>query len=515
MNIVLYKFAKRNNSTKRPTASDQSLAVTGIVLNDSASSVTQFKLSVPDVKQNVTRHLNRYNYCYIPDFARYYWINDWRYTNSGIWVADMIVDPLASWKEFISTGTGYISRTGNVTLVTDEYIPDNMYNGIAQYTTDSESLTMGHFTADPKGGCFVIGTVVTSQPEYGAVNYYLITLSQMNILVQNMVTTTAGVVPTDPNAWKTTSLGSDVLKSLASPMQYVVSCKWFPFHSPTDGPLTDIYLGQWATGAQGVKLVGDSSSSLNPFSGNNNDVYTYHNIDIPKIYPTTEGYGRIAQYPPFAKYTFISPTFGNVDLDPNVCCSRDNIIIDIVTNLITGQARTTLSYFGNPSDTAQSQNLQILSQNVVSLGIDINLSQVSTNYLDMAKATVDTAGNVVGAFLSPWNAANSVTNAVKSGLDAVAYAMSPNMSGNGVAGGTFWFDIDTVTIQAQFQHTTEKYPAEFGMPYNKVEQIGLHTGYFVQCTDFDPAIDFVFTQAILKNEHDVILQNLKEGVFLE
>ena len=519
MDIRLYRFNKKENSTKRPIALTPYYVVEGCTINNSASTVCHIALTLPSKpvidSQNVNTTYQNFNYVFIPVFNRFYWIRDWRYNGNGTFTAYCEVDPLASWAGYILNGSGYISRTGNEALATDN-IPDDFYNAIPQYTTVSEPYTLGHYTADPKGGTFVIGTVVTTAPEYGAVNYYMVPVSEMSILVSNMVATKSGTQPPTADEWKNTSLTGDILKSLVSPMQYLVSCKWFPFHTNyMETQMVDVWLGQWPSGARGIKLVGDDATSLNPFSGNNNDVYTYHALTIPKVYPTTEGYGRIAEYPPYTKYTFISPTFGTLALDPIVCCSRDELIIDIVTNLITGDARTTLSYFGNPSDTAQSENLQVLAQTIKPLAIDINLTQVAVDYLNMTKSALDAGGSAVNAFLQPWNAGTNVVNAVKSGLDAVAYSFSPNVSGNGSAGGTFWYDIDNVIIQAQFQHTTPRYPAEFGKPYNRFESLAGHNGYFVQCTDYHPSPLNDFNPAILKEEYELIIDYLKNGVFLE
>ena len=91
MQAVFYNFTKRKNSTEIPTTFGTPI---DILLKDSTS------LSAPVIELRVDGKPS-YTYCYIPDFSRYYFINDWN-DNKGRWSCSLSVDVLASYKDSIS-----------------------------------------------------------------------------------------------------------------------------------------------------------------------------------------------------------------------------------------------------------------------------------------------------------------------------------------------------------------------------------------------------------------------------
>ena len=79
MNITLYKFNKRANSTKRPSGG---VKVYGRLNNKCG-------ITAPSVIFSDDYHT--YNYAYIPNFNRFYWVEEWTYSD-GVWIAQMAVD---------------------------------------------------------------------------------------------------------------------------------------------------------------------------------------------------------------------------------------------------------------------------------------------------------------------------------------------------------------------------------------------------------------------------------------
>ena len=66
MNVIFYSHLKRSNSTKLPSGGTE----IACVLKDDCSVISP----VLEIK---TATLPDYNYAYIPDFGRYYYVNDW------------------------------------------------------------------------------------------------------------------------------------------------------------------------------------------------------------------------------------------------------------------------------------------------------------------------------------------------------------------------------------------------------------------------------------------------------
>ena len=96
MNVLFYNHAKRNNSTKLPTEGVN----IPCVLKDECfvtSPVLELK----------TAERPTYNYAYIADFGRYYYVNDWTYYR-GIWSCNLSVDVLTSWRSNILGTTAFV-----------------------------------------------------------------------------------------------------------------------------------------------------------------------------------------------------------------------------------------------------------------------------------------------------------------------------------------------------------------------------------------------------------------------
>lgn len=92
----------------------------------------------------------RFNYAYIPDFKRYYYINNIESVRTGVWKVYMEVDPLMSFKtdilalkvvankqSLITNGDEYID---DGSLVTDNLIFKNVYNFANGFNDNGEYI---------------------------------------------------------------------------------------------------------------------------------------------------------------------------------------------------------------------------------------------------------------------------------------------------------------------------------------------------------------------------------------
>ena len=107
INIALYHFAKRDNSTARPLANSGN----GIDTVYTGELKTGCSMLSPQVMFKFEPGFSprKFNYGYIPLFERYYFIDDWEWS-AGLWIANMGVDVLATWKVYIEKDTEYITR---------------------------------------------------------------------------------------------------------------------------------------------------------------------------------------------------------------------------------------------------------------------------------------------------------------------------------------------------------------------------------------------------------------------
>ena len=119
--VTLLTFNKRENSTKIPSASDLAGgAELDCLLIDDTS------LMNPTFKFNVNGNPVGYNYCYVPSFERYFFINDWS-SSQGFWYASCTCDVLGSWRTEIGSGSHYVLRAASDY---DEYISDGVYTAV-------------------------------------------------------------------------------------------------------------------------------------------------------------------------------------------------------------------------------------------------------------------------------------------------------------------------------------------------------------------------------------------------
>ena len=91
-----------------------SLEVSGTLRNE-CSVVT------PVIQIQTTQNLSTYNYCYIPEFHRYYYINEIRSIVNGVFEISLKCDVLMTYKQGILASRGVVSRQqNNVNLYLDD-----------------------------------------------------------------------------------------------------------------------------------------------------------------------------------------------------------------------------------------------------------------------------------------------------------------------------------------------------------------------------------------------------------
>ena len=217
MDVYLYNFQKRRNSTGRPVT-PQNPTVTAKLKDGCSIAKPVLEIAATITGLNSLSHTN---YAFIPDFERYYFITDWVLTGT-IGVAYLVSDPLASFKTDILTQQLYVLRAS---ANYDGFIRDTKYPIKAAYPGLGSRYYMAANPLQPAAqsyGCFVIG-VVGKGTTFGSVDYYamsyLVFMQLMNKLF-NLTTQWAD---------GGTDLADGLKKAITDPMQYLVSCMWFPY----------------------------------------------------------------------------------------------------------------------------------------------------------------------------------------------------------------------------------------------------------------------------------------------
>lgn len=124
MQIILYRNNSENNKIGKSLTQLNTINGT---LRDRTSILN------PSIEVNSTNVINA-NYCYIPDFGRYYFITDIESVKRELWAITLKVDVLETYKQQIYNNGGVIERQENLYNL---YLKDDNL----KFTSDTFTLT--------------------------------------------------------------------------------------------------------------------------------------------------------------------------------------------------------------------------------------------------------------------------------------------------------------------------------------------------------------------------------------
>lgn len=407
ISCYMIKFSKKENSLKKPQPSDVGV-VLNVELKDGCSVVNPILVVNTHTTQleQDTNAIFTYNYCYIPEFSRYYYIDDWVY-NPGVWIAHTHVDALASWKNDIMQEYLFIMRStrdSNWQLLYNTNLLDAKYPTTAEQPTYTRSAYGNPYSG--KQGMYVVG-IVSSGAMEGTVTYYCFNNAGFRDFCYKLFTYSTGWLNIDP-----TEISENLQKALINPFQYIVSCIYLPIDeydvSVLGVPYTyTINFGWWS-----ITTAYYAYTLTTRFYSR----YTT-NLPIPK-HPDTSWRGNYLNLSPYAIYTLRYYPFGTINIDTEAIASYDSLYLYTDLDLCTGKAILNISVgeFENPIRTIEAM-----------VGVPIPTASLQTNFNEIAsgKAAMIAAGATMIGKLA--DAATSTqgnhTTAVSSDLDsAMGYA---------------------------------------------------------------------------------------------
>lgn len=473
-NVTLYTFSKRKNSTAKPTGG---LVFSGLMREPCG-------VIRPSVSFEFAAGVNpsAYNYAYIPDFGRYYFINEW--TSVGrLWVCSMEVDALASWQEEIGQTRAYILRSssaynGNLT--------DNLYPISSETETVVNNIDVRGDFDSITDGYYIVGIINKDATALGAVSYYIFTQANFRVLCNALLSNTDYLGSVE-------DISSDLLKSLVNPFQYIASCMWFPFAPGGGNTVTEISFGWWtlsnifATKLSAVTLSFDYS------------------INLPR-HPQSNTRGRYLNNAPFSRYTFSMPPYGSIPLPPlaNEYGSAVELNVSEYVDFITGKSELTLSY----SLAESTSFINRFGSRSGQIGVPIALSQVAPN-ISAISQTLGSSINAVGNLLS-----GNIGGAITSGISAVGSAISTaDMSvltsgSNGGFASLLAPYKGKAYVTGSFSRVAEEYLAQNGRPLCESRLISSIPGYIITM-NVAPSIPCTNT------EIEMIRQSMDSGFFYD
>lgn len=447
--VDFYNFKKQENSTARPASGATTFQCD--IKRGSAiiSPVLELDIGLTEAPS--------WNYCYIPNFGRYYYVMEWRF-DQALWIATLRVDILATYKEDIGNESLYALRAANLY---DGNLIDTLYPAKVGGTFQRVDIT-NPFT-DLYHGTFVIG-VVGNSPEFGSLNYFALTHAGMNTLISwllnDSITTNTGFNVKDASF--------QLQKNIIDPLQYIKSAVYIPirFSLVIGVPSSSVPVFDWNVpmgDLANAKKIEKAAPVYNWAGGS---------VDIPK-HPQTSTRGNFVNSAPFTMGQFVFPPFGVVEVDTSVTANASAISWGCKIDLPTGLGILTTKANGI-----------ILNRLEAQIGVPVQLTQITRDYLGAGLAVVNGAAGVAGGVgqALTGNIAGGVANAINSAANATVSAIvakTPRSQSIGSGGSYAQLTLADMGLEMQFFNIADDDVTKNGRPLNQIIQPKNVGGYMI------------------------------------
>lgn len=470
--IKLYSFTKKENSTA--TVSGNGTDVSGVMLDNTSILTPRFRLSLATTPN--------YNYAYISDFGRYYFITDWEIDN-GFWVVSMKVDVLATFKSTITGGTHYVLRAASDS---NEDIVDTLYPTIG--TTDLLAGSDKPSVFDSNEITAVIGLINSNQTnKFGAVQYYAMTGANIGILMNYLLGGTQGSTTifqdiltlmqplTDPDVRQSIS------RSIIDPAQYITESFLLPYTPPLAVSGQNLKAGWFNVPVAQGDIISSGSAQ---FSIDNVD------LELPG-HPQAATRGKYLTLEPFMRYWLYLGPFGVYPVDSSMVYDNRTITVAVYGDLM-GNVTAKLR--------AGGQLLDVLHANV-----KCNFPVAQTT-MDVSRAVGAGSQVALSAARIGMGDAGGIISGI-SGIASAAEAALPKLQTQS-SQGTFINVFDNFTAYGAAHYIADEMNAEKGRPLCESVQLSTLTGYCL-CSGADVAISGTAEEAAKINDY------LNTGFFIE
>lgn len=478
--IDLYNISKRPNSTAQPDSSN----TTGghKVYSDCYAKDETSVISPVIVIRDSIATLCRYNYAYISDWKRYYFITDIVLQTGGLCELHLRADVLASFRYQIGSSYQYVLRSASsydgkiidhfypTKTETDfDFKPLRVTSGGVNYDCRdvvTNTYILKYFRTTIAEGDFVIGVIGDNDT---GITYYALNYTNFKALLTNLMSYT----PSDMN-----DVSTGIAKVLADPMQFITTCFWIPYAGFVSQTARTIKFGYYSVSCTAGVLNASDYACFQTYA------------DLPK-HPQAASRGDYLNAEPFSSYSLLFNPFGELKLDAMKLITDTKIRIEWYYDCTKGNAE--IFVFGDDSGEIAYHGYSDM------LGVPIQLSQMTVNTIQTGASVMDAIGgfftmNVADIF-------RSVGNAVESQM--------PKVSKHGAEGSFLNYRSMTPRVRGEFVKVVDEDLQDNGRPLCKRVRINTLSGY-LQCGNAEISI-----QNALEEEGNQIVSLLNEGIFYE
>lgn len=376
--VTLFNYNKKKNSTAKPVIEN---GFTYECRIHSPCSLTSPEIILGFENKEAAP---TYNYCYIDTFKRYYFIDDWTFSE-GFWIASCSIDALASWWDLLKDTKQYVIRSASQY---DTYVTDLAYSATTNISTVDTVITNDYYKYQLSQGTYVIGLIGKNEDaDMGAVTYVALSPGDFHQLASLIFT---------PTAFQDNILAlsdSFFIKNMTGGIQDLMSfCKWFPF-SPSDtqtSALTNLTFGWYTTAFNANKVK--------------NFVTKTFEVALPNHPQVSRG--RYLNSSPFTTRTILFPPFGEIVLDSTQLVNVNTLRLIVSTEMLTGESRLIVR-------AKIGENDVIVATGEGNVAVNIPLANVSENYIGAANQVVTAAIGLSSAGSSALLGASALGHASK------------------------------------------------------------------------------------------------------
>lgn len=474
MNVYLFGFSKRKNSTKQPVLTDGTLV--SVQLKEETTTTNPTLILNLKNSQGQPIQPTVYNYVYIPLYLRYYFIVDWQYMN-GVWAAFCNVDVLASFKTAIGNTSAYIERSS---YASNGNVIDILYPATADVVISSPTVSHNWRGVAPSGGAYILGVINNNQSYHiGAVTYYAMDTAGLNSLFSYLFGNNIY------QAGSITEIGEDLFKSLFNPFQYIVSCMWLPGYPTSYGSVTEnVKVGYWTTNVTAYVVSSITEAR-------------YVTAEVP-AHPQASR-GNYLNYAPYTRITLYCPPFGSIPIDPYYTREGRYLYARTFVDVATGEAVLNVSFRAN---TSAVWNNKVCVTKTARMGVPIQIAQVLSDYSGSVSSIVNGVKST-----SKENPTGFLMGLLGGVVESAIATQMPQVSTSG-SNGSFNTFIDEPALVVEHYKIADEDNADLGRPLMAVRTLSNIPG-FIKCAEAH------FAGVCYENEREKIDEYLMSGFFYE
>lgn len=442
MQIELFSFSKRKNSTKKPQGA-------GSVVSCALKEETSVLFPSFELVTNPT------TYNYVKAFGFYYYVTDCTYVRNNLWRISCRIDELATWSDTIKATRAYIEYTD--TYDSTIYDPRLAKKINASEVSSSQLVPFINQTG------YCVATVIGKD----AAGTFRLTYSNLCALMQNCTQWWNDF--TNDHTW------GDVVDSIKNTCQLLImgsaaenikGAKWIPANPPS-GTATTIYAGMYNTGVSG---------SLIPYDAIDKGSFS---ISVP--HPSNV----MLRSSNTCEYSLFLPFAGTVSLSPDILADEGTLTVEYSLAQATGDVAYAIHTSNNKYLGSYGANISAevpigssgVSPRTIATAVGVAAVGAATAGAGIAAAAGSEAGLTAGAVGS---AATSAAKSAGAGLASIQ-GTSSSVGGIGSCAGLGLSNYARLTCSYwNVSDAGSNLTSLIGNPYYKADTIGSHG--FVRCS---------------------------------